>query len=57
MINVEFLRSRISQKSDSELQRCHSLYSELQSKSVRDEVYRTLLEDELARRESAGLVA
>ena len=54
MINVEFLKGQISKKSDSELKRCYNLYTELASKSVRDEVYRTLLENELARRESAG---
>ena len=54
MINVEYLKGQIAKKPDSELKKCYSLYSELQSKNVRDEVYRTLLENELARRESAG---
>ena len=56
MINVDFLKGQIAKKSDFELKKCYSLYSELQSKNVRDEVYRTLLENELARRESAGSV-
>ena len=55
MINVEFLKSQISKKTTAELKRCVSLYSDLKSRSVRDEVYSSLLEQELARRECRGV--
>ena len=54
MINVEFLKGQIAKKSTSDLKKCISLYTDLKSRSVRDEVYTSLLEQELDRRQSAG---
>lgn len=57
MINIEFLKGQIAKKPTSELKKCVKLYSDLKSRSVRDEVYTSLLEQELDRRTSAGGVA
>lgn len=54
MINVDYLRAQIAKKPTPELKRCVKLYSDLKSRSVRDEVYTSLLEQELDRRTSAG---
>ena len=57
MINVEFLKKQIAKKPTSELKKCIKLYEEVKTRSVRDEVYTSLLEQELDRRKSAGGVA
>ena len=57
MINVDYLRAQIAKKPTAELKKCVKLYEEVKSRSVRDEVYTSLLEQELDRRRSAGGVA